>query len=322
MRIFPGTNRQRTASGSRSTHTRVAIVDGKWHINGQVTYRGAAAEGLLMNVRMVNCVFEDTNREGFDPEANTNAFIARIPDYAAHGVRAFTVCLQGGFPGYEGAVNSAFSPDGSLRETYFRRAERVIEACARNGVVVILGCYYQRQDQVLRDEAAVRAGAINVARRIEAGGHENVLLEIANEFPHGGFGHRVLRTPGGQVTLLRAVKQTAPGLLVSTSGLGNGKLPDAVARECDFLLIHFNGTRLDDIGERIAALKRFGKPIVCNEDEKVGHKGAKAAELCVDKGASWGFMLLGRNQTFPFVFQGAKDDPAVYAKLGELAAQR
>ena len=48
-----------------------------------------------MNVRMVNAVFEDRNRPDFDPEANTDEFIAQIPDYVAHGVRAFTLCLQG-----------------------------------------------------------------------------------------------------------------------------------------------------------------------------------------------------------------------------------
>ena len=34
--------------------------------------------------------------------------------------------------------------------------ERVIEACDKYGVGVILGCFYQRQDQILADEAAVR----------------------------------------------------------------------------------------------------------------------------------------------------------------------
>jgi len=95
--------------------TRVAIVKGRWHINGAVTYPGARAEGLLMNVRMVNAVFEDARRPNFDPRRSTDAFIARIPAYVGHGVRAFTLGLQGGFPGYEGAVNSAFRPDGSLR---------------------------------------------------------------------------------------------------------------------------------------------------------------------------------------------------------------
>ena len=55
-----------------------------------------------MNVRMVNSVFEDRGKPDFDPEANTDRFLRQVPDYAAHGVNAFTLCLQGGMPGYEG----------------------------------------------------------------------------------------------------------------------------------------------------------------------------------------------------------------------------
>jgi hypothetical protein len=91
---------------------------------------------------MANAIFEDRRRPEFDTEANTASFLAGIPDYAAHGIRAFTLCLQGGMPGYEGAVNSAFNPDGSLRPHYLQRVRRVIEACDRQGIVVILGCYY------------------------------------------------------------------------------------------------------------------------------------------------------------------------------------
>jgi hypothetical protein len=61
--------------------TRVSIIGGKWFLNETVTYGGANAEGLLMNGRMVNSAFEDTNRKDFDPEANTDRFIAHIPDY-------------------------------------------------------------------------------------------------------------------------------------------------------------------------------------------------------------------------------------------------
>lgn len=102
--------------------TSVSIRDGKWLFNGQVTYPGTRAEGLLLNVRMVNSVFEDRRQPEFDAQANTDAFLKKIPDYAAHGVRAFTICLQGGMPGYEGALNSAFDPDGALRESYLGRA--------------------------------------------------------------------------------------------------------------------------------------------------------------------------------------------------------
>ena len=299
--------------------TRVGIVAGRWHINGELTCRGTRAEGLLLNVRMVNATFEDSNRPSFDAEANTDAFIAHVPDYVAHGVLAFTLNLQGGMPGYEGAANSAFNPDGSLRSPYLKRVQRVIEACDRHGAVVILGCYYQRQDQVLQDEEAVRAGVVNVVNWIQAVGFRNVVLEIANEFGHSGFDHRILKTADGQVTLIQLAKQTAPGLLVSTGGLGDGAQHALVAEASDFLLIHFNSTHMEDIPRRIVSLKPYGKPIVCNEDQKTGEAGAKAAELCVANSASWGLMEEKVNQRFPFSFRGAADDPPVYAKLKQLA---
>jgi CubicO group peptidase (beta-lactamase class C family) len=300
--------------------TRVSIQNGRWFLHGVIAYRGTKAEGLLMNVRMVNAVFEDRHRPDFDPDANTDEFIAQIPGYVAQGVRAFTVCLQGGSCGYEGALNSAFDPDGSLRDSYLHRVRRVIEACDRSGAAVILGCYYQRQDQVLKDQAAVRAGVVNVVKWIEDSGFANVVLEIANEFGHNGFDHRVLKTPEGIVELIGLAKRTSPSLLVSASGLGNGQLPDNVARASDFLLIHFNSTAVKDIPGCIAALKKFGKPIVCNEDPKAGAEGAAAAEACVANGASWGLMLVEINQHYPFTFQGPADDPEVYAAIKRMTS--
>ncbi|RJP35578.1 MAG: hypothetical protein C4527_00575 [Candidatus Omnitrophota bacterium] len=303
-----------------SPSTRVSIEGDKWYLNGEITNPGSAAEGLLMNVRMVNSVFEDRNRPDFDPDANTSRFLNRLPDYIAHGARAFTICLQGGMPGYEGALNSTFRPDGSLRDSYLQRVKTVIEACGRRGVVVILGCYYQRQDQVLENEDAVRNGVVQVVRWIQDNGFTNVVLEIANEFNHGGFDHPILKTVEGEVELIRLAKQTAPDLLVSTSGLGDGKMAAAVAEAGDFILIHFNGTSLDEIPARIAALKSFGKPIVCNEDDKVGEEAAQAAAICVKNGASWGFMHKEVNQYFPLVFDGAADDEIVYSTMRELTS--
>jgi CubicO group peptidase (beta-lactamase class C family) len=309
-----------SAGGKVARRTRVSIVRDRWHINGQITYPGAKAEGLLMNVRMVNSVFEDTQRPEFDAEANADEFIRQIPDYAKHGIRGVTLCLQGGMPGYEGAVNSAFAADGSLRESYLKRVQRVIEACDRNGVVVILGCYYQRQDQILKDEQAVRAGVVNVVNWITTNGFRNVVLEIANEFGHNGFDHPILRTPDGQVELIRLAKQTAPGLLVSTSGLGGGRLHEKARQAADFLLIHLNNTSLEKFATVWPELKKSGKPIVCNEDTKIGVEGARIAEYCVEHGISWGLMLQEHNQHFPFHFDGAADDRVVYDKLKELTS--
>ena len=106
------------------------------------------------------------------------------------------------------------------------------------------------------------------------------MLEIANEFGHRGFDHRLIRSTAGEAALVRLAKQTAPDLLVSASALGDGRYPDELAQAADVLLIHFNGTVMDDIPARIAALKRFGKPIVCNEDEKVGQQGARRLRNC------------------------------------------
>src|SRR5262249_1753952 len=167
---------------------------------------------------------------------------------------------------------------------------------------------------------AVRAAVVNVANWIRNRGYRNVVLEIANEFDHDGFDRRLIRTVEGQIELIRLAKKTVPGLLVSTSGLGHGRYPDALAEAADFLLIHFNGTPLDDIPARIESLKRFEKPIGCNEDPKSGAAGARAAEMCVANGASWGFMAEALNQHHPFTIGGAKDGRVVYAKLKELTS--
>ena len=58
--------------------TRVSIGNSQWHLNGEVTYRGAKAEGLLMNVRMVNAVFEDRKRPDVDAQAETDVFVRPI----------------------------------------------------------------------------------------------------------------------------------------------------------------------------------------------------------------------------------------------------
>lgn len=311
--------------------TRVSIDGERWLINGQPTHAGSAAEGLLMNVRMVNSVFEDTGRAGaerlgdFDPEDNTRRFIARIGEYADAGVAAFTISLQGGMPGYEGAINSAFDRNGGLRESYMRRVARVIEACDAKGVVVILSCFYQRQhshERALAGREAMLRAVENVCKWIKRQGYTNVVLEISNEYSHGGFRRwndgDWLSSAEGQIELIRRARDVASELLISTSGMGGGRKPEEIARESDFVLIHFNNTPLDRFGSRIAEARRYGKPVVCNEDHKIGADGAAAAHASVAHGAGWGYMHVAKNQMVPFEFDGTADDPAVYAALREL----
>ncbi|MEZ5944461.1 MAG: serine hydrolase [Planctomycetaceae bacterium] len=306
----------------RAEGTEVSISGTRFLLNGQPTNPETPCEGLLMNVRMVNATFEDAGRQEFDPAENTAEFIAKLDDYAAHGVNAFTLNLQGGMPGYEGAINSAFEPDGALRPDYLKRVERVIRECNKRGMVVILGLYYQRQSKILRDEAAVKAGVVNAARWVDERGFRNVLIEIANEFPHNGFRHEVIRSAKGQASLLRLAKSTSPKLLVTASGYGDGKVHPEVAEACDFLTPHWNGTRVADIPTRVAELKRYGKPIVCNEDDKTGQDAVDAMHASVESGCGYGLMLKDHNQAFPFHFNGGADDPVYYAALQTLDTDR
>ncbi len=297
---------------------RVALKDKRWMIDGKVTYAGTPAEGLLMNVRVVNCTFEDRNRTDFDPDANTDRFIEAIPDYRAHGIRAFTLCLQGGMPGYEGALNSAYEADGSLRPGYLERVERVIRACDDSGIAVILGCFYQRQDQVMNDAAAVEKAAINTVTWVRERGFENVVIEVANEHAHRGFTHEIIRRPEPHTELVGKVKTANSDLIVSTSGMGSGRMAEVVAEVVDFIIIHFNNTDMADVPDRIEAMKGFGKAVLCNEDTKVGKRGAEVASLCVEHGCSWGLMHSDVNQYEPFEFRGAEDDPITYDRLKAL----
>src|SRR3546814_18350058 len=77
-----------------------------WTINGHRILERSAAEGRLINVRMVNALFEDDRpveekpEWDLDPERNTDLFIAQMSSYIAQGVRGFSIGLQGGFPVY------------------------------------------------------------------------------------------------------------------------------------------------------------------------------------------------------------------------------
>ena len=310
---------------------RVSIRSNKWYFNDQVTNIGSPAEGLLMNVRMVNSVFEDRGDSiskyapGFNPEMNTNSFISKIPEYVTSGVNAFTISLQGGSPGYEGAVNSAFNSDGSIREEYLQRVEKVINECNKAHAAVILSCFYQRQHSnfsALDGKKSIINAVRNTVNWITEKKFTNVMLEVSNEYRHGGYKNwpdgEWLMSDAGQVELIRLVKSLNHGLLVSTSGMGDGKNNGTLASEVDYITIHFNDTSLEDYQSRIADLKKYNKPIICNEDNKLMQEGAIALSLEVLNSCGGGYMNEKINQNIPFEFSGTNDDTTEYRMFRNL----
>jgi hypothetical protein len=313
---------ERAGEPARFTaRTRLSLDGSRFLLNGKVTYAGQPAEGRLLNVRMVNAVFEDEARPSFDPDRNTAEFLGRMQEYVAQGARGFTVSFQGGYPGYEGARNSAFSSDGTLDAGYLSRVARVIERADALGAVVILSLFYQRQDQVLRNEEAVRNGVVKAVDWVKQRGYRNVILEIANEYGHGGFDHAVLRSDAGVAGLIRLARQRHPSLPVSASTRGNGRTTAKVAEASNVILVHFNQLATSDIPSRVRALQSAypRKPIVCNEDDRTGAAASAALSASVEWGASYGLMVERVNQHYPFYFRGRDDDPKAYDGYRALA---
>lgn len=304
-----------------TARTRLSLDGPRFRLNGGLTYAGQPAEGRLLNVRMVNSVFEDETRPSFDPDRNTAEFVGRLQEYVGQGARAFTVSLQGGYPGYEGARNSGFRPDGTLDADYLSRVARVIERADALGAVVILSLFYQRQDQVLRNEQAVRAGVLKAVDWVKQRGYRNIILEIANEYGHSGFNHAVLRSDAGVAGLIQLARQRHPALPVSASTRGNARTTPRVAAASSVILVHFNQLGTSEIQSRVRALRTAypNKPIVCNEDDRTGSAAATALSASVESGASYGLMVERVNQHYPFYFRGRDDDPRAYDRYRALA---
>ncbi len=316
--------------------TRVEIHGEDFFVNGQPTYagrewRGYRIEGLLLNSRMVNATFDDLNPETrgwwaypdtgrWDPERNVREFLEMLPEYRRHGLLAVTVNFQGGSPeGYsrpspekervrgsrEGGQfsetqpweNSGFTPTGELRPEYADRVQRVIEQADELGMVVIVGFFYQGQDERLADEAAVVRAVDSATDFLLDGGFTNVLVEINNEC-NTRYEHPVLQPERVHELIERAKARTRGGrrLLAGTSYGGRGRIPDPnVAAASDFLLIHGNGTADPDLiakqVERARAVDGYRPmPILFNEDDHFDFERPwNNFTAALSRRASWGY---------------------------------
>jgi hypothetical protein len=273
--------------------TTVSISGAQFLINGRPTYEGRTwqgkkIEGLLLNSRMVQGIFDDLNPDTvhlwaypdtrrWDAERNTREFIAAMPAWRDHGLLAFTINLQGGSPqGYSNSqpwLNSAIAPDGSLREAYLARLQRIIDEADRLGMVVILGYFYFGQDERVADEEAILRAVDNATRWVFDQGWKNVIVEINNEC-NVRYDHSILKPERVHELIERVQKTTRDGrrLLVSTS-YGGGTIPgENVVRTADFLLLHGNGVsepaKIAQMVRRTRAVPGYTpKPILFNEDD-------------------------------------------------------
>ncbi|MEM1166202.1 MAG: hypothetical protein AAGI30_07910 [Planctomycetota bacterium] len=305
--------------------TRISIEGERFVVDGVVThaghrYRDMPLDGLVLNSRMVQAIFDDLNPdtrarwdrvlpdgsvERWDSARNTDRFIAAMPEWAACGLDAVTINLQGGSPeGYSETQpwhNSAFEANGSLRADYAARLDRVLDAADRLGLVVILGLFYFGQDHRVTDERAVIRAVESAVDHVLAGGWSHVVIEVCNEADCPEYTHECLR-PHRANEMFDVVRTRSAGaahlpagrLLVGTSLLG-GSLPVEGMSASDVVLLHGNGIHTPDgirsMVERTRAQPFFrGQPIVFNEDDHFAFENADNNFLgAVSARASWGF---------------------------------
>ena len=306
-----------------NARTTVTIEADRFFINGRPTYEGRTyhgmkIEGLLMNSRMVQGIFDDLNPETrprwrypdtgkWDPARNTREFVAAMPEWLRHGLLSFTINFQGGSPeGYSNLQpwhNSAFDTDGSIRVDYLKRLELILDRTDVLKMVPIVGIFYFGQDERLRDEAAVKQALRGAIEWLLRKDYRNVLVEVNNECNVRRYEREILR-PGRVPELIRLAKSiTRHGrrLLVGTS-FGGGTVPEnEVVAASDFVLMHGNGVEDPErISEMVSQTRRLPgyrpMPILFNEDDHFEFdKPVNNMLKAVGAYASWGYFDPGKN---------------------------
>ena len=301
--------------------TKLTIEGDDFLINGRRTYegrhwRGHRIEGLLLNSRMVQGIFDDLNPDTrsmwaypdgvWDPDRNTGEFVAAMPDWRAHGLLAFDINLQGGSPqGYSPAQpwhNSAFEADGSLRPDYMGRLERILDRADELGMAAMVGYFYFGQDERLADEAAVCAAVDNATDWLMDKGYTHLIIEVNNECNVKKYEHAILTPPRVHELIERVQERCGRRWPVGTS-YGGGFVPlENVVSVSDVLMVHGNGVgggagdncdpaRIREMVDQTRAVAGYrGQPIVFNEDDHFGFdQDDNNFIAAVSRHASWGF---------------------------------
>ncbi|MFN7939079.1 MAG: hypothetical protein U0R19_37490 [Bryobacteraceae bacterium] len=303
--------------------TTIAIRQDQFLINGKPTYpgrkfEGMKIEGLLMNTRMVQGIFDDENPETvsrwkypdtgkWDAERNVKEFLAAMDDWRKHGVLSFTICLQGGSPeGYSKLQpwhNSAYRADGSLKPAYMNRLERILDRADSLGMIPIVGYFYFGQDQRLEGDKAIHTAVEQSTQWLLKKGYKNVLVELANECDNRSYDHDILRPNriDELILLARGTKLNGRGLLVGASFNG-GRVPSAnVVAASDFILMHGNGVKDPKrIGEMVREVRKLPTyrpmPVLFNEDDHFDFdQPANNMRAALAEYASWGYFDPGKN---------------------------
>ena len=296
-----------------------------WCVNGERVNKGSQVDGLLMNSRMIQGVFDDYNSSTvgkwaypdsgvWDPDRNTEEFIGNLSSMVGCGLNAVTVGMQGGgpvggkFPHDQPWVSTAWLADGTMDPAWKRRAVKVALATDEAGLVLVFQGFYQGQSRRLgHEDSVVERALTEMIAIVRENNLTNVLLEVANE-DNLDFNQPLLH-PENMSRAIDFVHKHAPGLLVSTSFTARYTPPASVIASTDFSLYHCNAL---DPAETTAKVKTImsqpgfearPRPVVFNECST----NLAVMHAALEAGAGWGFYDQG-NSTYRFGYQSPPVD--------------
>ena len=302
--------------------TKIEIKGTKFYLGGAPTYpgvfwQGSEIEGMLLNTRMVQGIFDDKNPKTahywvypdtgvWDPDRNTTEFIEAMPIWKEHGVLAFTIGLQGGCPKGDCALgqpwhNSAVNPDGTLDMAYMDRLERILDRADELNMVAILSYFYFGQDKRMLGEESVINATVAATNWVIDRGYTNVLIETVNETDNI-YELPILRPKRAHelVALVQKVSRERGFPLYSSVSYVSKVPSDEVIGVSDYVLIHGNCGGPDWVEELIRKVRESpsyrGQPIVNNEDPKFDlDQEDNNFSRSVMNGCSWGYLDIGIN---------------------------
>ncbi|NLF31251.1 MAG: hypothetical protein GX591_10245 [Planctomycetes bacterium] len=196
-------------------------------------------------------------------DAQCRHLIDQFDDYLAHGVNAVTVFYQG----CRGGNYDPFTPDGTAVDAgHQARMERILQAAAGRGMVVIVGLFYQAAPITLADAAAVRNAVRTVTEALRP--YRNVILNVCNE-PNSGewkkFKAFDFNDPRRVIDLCRLVHDIDGDRIVGGGGYDHAFNP-VVGRSDDVDVLLFDTAGIEHTSgalfDRFRAEGVDGKPMV------------------------------------------------------------